>query len=76
MNSRSSLLVAALMSLAAHTGKSQPVITAQPQWQTNAVGSTAMFLVVASGVPPLFYLIAFWKYSAATGKLVPLKTWK
>lgn len=34
---------------------SPPVITAQPQDQTNTVGGTAGFSVIASGAPPPFY---------------------
>src|SRR5438552_18791009 len=33
----------------------QPVIVSQPQNQTNAQGSTAIFSVVASGMSPLTY---------------------
>src|SRR5206468_2693310 len=38
----------------------QPVIVSPPQWQTNAVGWTAIFSVVATGAPPLFYQ---WRFN-------------
>ena len=45
--------------LAVHLGLAavlaQPVITNQPQNQTNIAGATAMFTVGATGVPPLSY---------------------
>jgi hypothetical protein len=33
----------------------QPIITLQPQWQTNIIGATATFSVGATGTPPLLY---------------------
>src|SRR6266516_1247802 len=36
-------------------GFGQPIITNQPQNQTNIAGTTAMLAVGATGTPPLFY---------------------
>ena len=45
------------MSLATLTSAlGQPVITTQPQSQTNVVGSVVSLSVEATGTPPLFYL--------------------
>src|SRR6266498_4102602 len=38
----------------------QPIIVTPPQWQTNAIGSTAIFSVVATGAPPIFYQ---WRFN-------------
>src|SRR5438093_6698147 len=52
---KTNLLAVGVLLAALSSGFSQPVIINQPQWQTNAVGSTTMFSVVATGAPPLFY---------------------
>src|SRR5437879_6486509 len=49
------ILLAAVLSAAACTGRSQPVITTQPQSQTNLVGTTATFSVEATNALPIFY---------------------
>jgi hypothetical protein len=50
------LTLVGLMVLAvAMNALAQPVITSQPQNQTNIAGSTAMFTVGATGTPPLTY---------------------
>ena len=55
MNTRTRLFAVA-MSLASFTQVfGQPVITQQPQNQTNLLGSTATFQVTATGTPPLSY---------------------
>ncbi len=55
MKTKTSLFAVA-MSLAAFTQVfGQPVITAQPQWQTNIAGTTAAFSVTATGALPLSY---------------------
>src|SRR6184192_378348 len=61
MKTRASFLAAGTLLGALTSGFSQPVITTQPLWQTNAVGSTAKFSVVATGVPPLFYQ---WRFNS------------
>ena len=48
------LLVIAALCVATR-GFGQPVITQQPRNQTNLVGTTAIFTVVATGRPPLSY---------------------
>ena len=54
-NTRTSLCAVAI-SLAALTQVSgQPVITTQPQSQTNVVSSSVTLSVAATGTPPLFY---------------------
>src|SRR5580765_4640401 len=54
-NTTTALLAVALL-LASFTGVfGQPVITQQPQNQTNLLASTATFQVTATGTPPLSY---------------------
>ncbi len=48
-------LIAALSLVAVGIGSAQPSITTQPQSQTNIVGSTTTFWVVATGTEPLAY---------------------
>ena len=50
------LVVATLLAIAV-TGRSQSdiTITNQPQNQTNCIGTTATFMVGATGTEPLFY---------------------
>jgi len=62
MKTKANVLAAALLLAALASGFGQPVITNQPSWQTNAVGSTAMFSVGATGAPPLFYQ---WRFNSA-----------
>src|SRR5262249_49105883 len=46
---------AGMLLAALANGFGQPVITTQPQNQTNVLGSTTTFSVVAMGTPPLSY---------------------
>src|SRR6266404_5490359 len=56
-------LFAVAMSLATFTPVfGQPVITTQPQWQTNIAGTTAAFSVTATGALPLSYQ---WRKSSS-----------
>jgi hypothetical protein len=48
-------LAAGLLLAVCGTAFSQPVITQQPQSCTNLAGTTATFLVVVTGTPPLAY---------------------
>src|SRR5262245_66534179 len=45
------------------TSFSQPIITTQPQSQTNVVGTDATFSVAATGAPPLNYQ---WRFYSST----------
>src|SRR6266699_5618006 len=56
------ILFAAFLSAAAYTGTSQPVITTQPQSQTNIVGTTATFSVEATDALPIFYQ---WQFNSS-----------
>jgi hypothetical protein len=49
------LMAMGLLLLIVGNSPAQPVITNQPQSQTNVVGTTATFTVEASGTPPLAY---------------------
>lgn len=67
---RSIVVSACLGWLAPSLALAQPVITTQPQNQTNAVGTTASFTVEATGTAPLAYQ---WQkhltdWSALTGR--------
>src|SRR5437867_2988895 len=62
MNMKTGILMALLGYGLAAVAFGQPVITNQPSWQTNAVGSTAMFSVGATGALPLFYQ---WRFNSA-----------
>src|SRR5688572_20532003 len=55
MKAQGFILPAVIFLASCLSGLSQPVITAQPQNQTNVVGTTARFTVQATGTPPLFY---------------------
>jgi hypothetical protein len=55
MKTKLNLLAAGIFLAAVMAGYSQPVITNQPQSQTNLVGTTATFWVVATGTEPLAY---------------------
>jgi uncharacterized delta-60 repeat protein len=50
---------AVLLSAAVNTIGGKPVITVQPQDQTNSLGTTATFSVTATGTPPLSYRWAY-----------------
>ena len=47
-------------------GFSQPIITTQPQSQTNVAGTDATFSVAATGAPPLNYQWQFYSSKAPT----------
>src|SRR5689334_20897641 len=47
-----------------HSASAQPIISKQPQHQTNVAGTTAMFAVAATGTPPLSYQ---WRSYISTG---------
>src|SRR5262245_65626445 len=55
MNTKSHLLRAGLVFGLIHGAWGQPIITQQPQNQTNVVGTTATFTVGATGAEPLSY---------------------
>ncbi len=55
MKTKSQLLLAGLVLCLVHSAWAQPVITQQPQNQTNVAGTTAMFTVAATGAGPLSY---------------------
>jgi enediyne biosynthesis protein E4 len=55
MNKKANLPAAGMLLAAFASGFGQPIITNQPQNQTNIAGSTAMFTVGATSVPPLSY---------------------
>jgi arylsulfatase A-like enzyme len=55
MKPKSHLLAAGLLLAGLASGLSQPVITRQPQSQTNVVGSTVTLAVEATGTQPLAY---------------------
>jgi hypothetical protein len=54
------LLAAIFLSALAHWAQGQPVITTQPQSQTNVVGTDALFSVQATGTEPLGYQWRFY----------------
>src|ERR1041385_6912443 len=54
MKAMHELLIPALL-VAASTGWCQPIITTQPQNQTNIAGTTATFTVEATNSSPIFY---------------------
>src|SRR5262245_41217458 len=49
------LIAAALLCVTGISALGPPVVTMQPQSQTNAVGSTLTLAVEAEGTPPLSY---------------------
>jgi hypothetical protein len=55
MNMRTNLLAAWMLLATLPNVSGQPVITSQPQSQTNVVGSSVTLCVEATGTPPLFY---------------------
>src|SRR6266542_864178 len=55
MKTRTNLLAAGILLAALSSGLGQPVITLQPQSQTNVVGATLTLAVEATGTPPLSY---------------------
>lgn len=55
MKTKLNLLTFGIFLSVASTGLGQPVITAQPQSLTNAVGTTADFWVVATGTEPMVH---------------------
>ena len=55
MKTKSHLLRAGLVFGLIHSAWAQPIITNQPQSQTNLAGTTATFTVGATGVEPLSY---------------------
>jgi hypothetical protein len=55
MRTKTNLLIAGALLAFTANGLSQPVITTQPRNQTNVLGTTATFSVVATGAPPLSY---------------------
>jgi len=55
MNTKISLLAAGMFLVALVPGFGQPAITSQPQSVTNLAGTTATFMVSATGTPPLAY---------------------
>ncbi|HEU0009366.1 MAG TPA: FG-GAP-like repeat-containing protein [Verrucomicrobiae bacterium] len=63
MKAKPNVLVPGMLLAALLNGFGQPIITNQPQWQTNAVGSTAMLTVGATGAPPLSYQ---WRFNGTT----------
>ena len=54
------LLAAGMLLATLASGFAEPVITNQPTWLTNGVGSTALFSVGATGAPPLSYQ---WRFN-------------
>jgi hypothetical protein len=63
MKTRTRLFAIAMLVAAAPAGFAQPVITCQPQNQTNIAGTIATFSVCATGAPPLSYQ---WRSYAGT----------
>src|SRR5262245_23222383 len=55
MRTKTNLLAAGMLLSALANGFGQPIITNQPQNQTNIAGTTAVFTVGATGTPPLLY---------------------
>jgi arylsulfatase A-like enzyme len=66
MKTKSHLLLAGLMLGLIHSAGAQPVITQQPQNQTNIAGTTATFTVGATGTPPLSYQ---WIFNSLANRL-------
>ena len=62
MKTKTNLLAAGMLLTACLSGFGQPIITNQPQWQTNIAGTTAIFSVGATGAPPLSYQ---WRKSSS-----------
>ena len=63
MRTKANLFATGLLLAAISRCFGQPVITAQPQDQTNYVGTTATFTVVVTGIDPLSY--QWQKYTTA-----------
>ena len=55
LKTNTNLLTAGIFLAALLNGLAQPVITTQPQDQTNYVGTTATFTAIATGTNPVFY---------------------
>src|SRR6185503_11161387 len=53
-------LTTGIITAAIGTGFGQPIITTQPQSQTNFADTDATFLVAATGTPPLKYQWQFY----------------
>src|SRR5437016_2869957 len=60
MKTKTNFLAAGILLAALLTGFGQPVITTEPQSQTNVVGTDATFTVLATGTDPLAYQ---WRFS-------------
>jgi arylsulfatase A-like enzyme len=72
MKPKSWLLLAGLVLGLIHSAWAQPVITNQPQNQTNIAGTTATFTVGATGAEPLSYQ---WRsYATTTFTNIPFGT--
>jgi hypothetical protein len=63
MKTQLSLLTTGILTAAIGTGFGQPIITTQPQSQTNVAGTDATFSVAATGTPSLNYQ---WQFHSST----------
>src|SRR5580765_4050801 len=57
------ILLSGILLAPIFNGFSQPIITTQPQSQTNVAGTAATFSVAATGTPPLNYQ---WQFHSST----------
>jgi len=64
MKTKTNLLVAGMLLAAVGNAVGQPIITNQPQNQTNIAGTTATFIVGTTGAEPLSYQ---WRSYVAAG---------
>ncbi len=72
MKIKTTLLAAGMLLSTLAMGFAQPVITTQPQNQTNIGGTIATFSVAAVGTPPLYYQ---WRsYAGSTFTNIPSAT--
>ena len=60
MKTQLNFLAAGIFLAALGTGFGQPILTTQPQSQTNVAGTDATFSVAATGAPPLNYQWQFY----------------
>src|SRR5438445_8202219 len=74
MKTKSQLLRAGLVLGIIHSAWAQPVITQQPQNQTNLAGTTAMFTVAATGAEPLSYQWRSYISAGTTFTNIPFGT--
>src|SRR5262249_37272309 len=69
MKTAKTLLSGGMLLAALAKGVGQPIITTQPQNQTNVLGSNAIFSVMAEGTSPLSFQ---WRSYSGTGVFIDI----